>query len=80
MLAQLVAELVEEVDGFVDETVHLVGALVRVDGEEQAAVVDECTNHVLDVFFDVTKVHILNRLELSPAKIANSADMQVKPA
>ena len=57
-MIDLVLEVVEEVNGPVDDLCRSLVVLIRVESVEKKAVVDELADEVLEIFFDDSKVHI----------------------
>lgn len=61
-MINLVFEVVVKVYGLVDDACNFFSGLVRVEGDEQGAVVDKPTDDIFDVFLDSSKVHIIKYL------------------
>ena len=57
--ADPVAQIVEKIHGFVEKGGYLVGILAGLYRKERGAVVHKRTDHILDVFFNVAKIHII---------------------
>ena len=53
-LCNLLTEIIEKVYGLVNEVCNFVGVLAGVYVQEEGAVIYECADHVLNVFFDVS--------------------------
>ena len=59
----LVLKVIVKVDGLVKESAEGLVVSLAVDRTEKRAIVDECTDHVLNVLFYVSKIHILKIFE-----------------
>ena len=57
-LNNLLTKVIVKVNGLVYEVCNFIRILSGVYVQEQRAVVHKCTDHVLNVFFDVSKIHI----------------------
>ena len=60
-LADTIPQVIVQIHGLVEQASNSVNIFSLVDSQHERAVIDKCTDHVFDVFLNVSKIHsVLN--------------------
>src|SRR5574344_6720 len=56
-MVSFVSQNIVKVNGFFDDFSYIICLLARIDRDKKGAIIDKCTDNVLNVFLDIPKFH-----------------------